>query len=534
MAASFRAKSHFELLPVEIHTYILTELIPSKDALHSLLTTCKSIYELALPYSVHTFRTSLHVGKAVDEPSRSRSQILQFLHLIVISKPHLARYVKTIAIGDFSTWRSTQDPIFDTYGLTPDERSTYQNIIENVYPNTNDDYHLNARREWFEDLELGVEDAELCLLLASSPNLETLLFGEPYRPRNFYNLLYHSLITRDVLKSRIPLLQNLREVYHESKDRACGNFEYNIPATALLQLPKLKSYECVNPNGELRHGSLPAIPKRSSRVSEIVFRGGNVKPSELRNILKACSQLRSFEFIQANLLEDGPFVFPCDISNALLAHVRTLEHFHLNFEGVASDGNLRYYEPDYPDEIAMGTELRLFKALKTLVVGMQNLMVMEQDWNETEGHSTSEVGFLTEAFPPNLSHLEIHHCEISILPKIRRLLDVVASGEYFRNLTHLRLLFIAERVKDTNIDLICAKEGFKIEIILQSGEDRELDLVHSLYEGDFYVPNVCTRLYSDTSRQRWLKYRGGNLSQQVEGFLIVDPAECLSSPDSAI
>lgn len=112
-------------LPLEIQSQILWFLIPSSiQSIHAVLYTCKQLYNIALPLSVHTYRYT----KASSE-ARSRSRILQFLHNFTITKPELASCVKAIILGNFSTHGEDKPVSLAPIGPTPEVKTLFQQQI---------------------------------------------------------------------------------------------------------------------------------------------------------------------------------------------------------------------------------------------------------------------------------------------------------------------------------------------------------------------------------------------------------------------
>ncbi|KAK7417600.1 hypothetical protein QQX98_004421 [Neonectria punicea] len=492
-------------LSPEIQASILLHLVPSSiDSIHAVLLTCKQLYEVALPLSVHTFRDIDH--ESLLEPSTRPSNRLKFLRYVTITKSFLAHHVKCIILEDFTT-RDTDMPEATKQYYTDEDLKTYQDLIEK----TTDDKPW--RREWLHDFSQGIADAELSVLLAACPNLEQLFFGEPYGPVHFLRLI-ETATKRSLQMSgqandtdRTKPLFNLKELFHESIEGKYGYLMWSQYAKA-FQLPRLRSYECIMANGAGDSAqSFENLPRRSSNVDSIMLRRSCIAAEVMHGITGACKALRAFEYTRGVYHMYDHEMMPRDLLEALLPHADTLEYLHVNFE---DDWAKNGWEED-PDHLFMGPELREMTALRKLVAGMQALTGMldgqpEMIFTEELPLEVENAPTLVDCVPRNLEHLEIHGCGKAILPQARELLDFISTRNQFRNLKRVRFLFNAEKVTRDEIDLKCSSPGVQLDIVLQADENRKYDLI----QGSFYgasIDNVCTRIYSRDSRERWLKFR---------------------------
>ncbi|KAH7122114.1 hypothetical protein B0J13DRAFT_566976 [Dactylonectria estremocensis] len=493
-------------LSPEIHANILSHLVPSSiDSIHAVLHTCKQLYELALSLSVHTFRDV--GGGSLWEPAIGPSNRLKFLRYVTITKPFLAHHVKCLIFEDFTT-KDSDKPETTGPRYTDEDLEKYQDLIKRTVDEE------AWQREWLEDFSQAIGDAEVSLLLAACPNLEQLFFGEPYNPVHFLRVIEISTKRSlqmsgqtNAMESVTPLLR-LKEFYHESIEGKYGYLVWSEYAKA-FQLPRLRSYECVMANGSDHSAkAFEDFPKRSSNVDSIMLRRSCITSQVLQNMTAACKALRSFEYSRGVYHMYDHELMPRDLLEALLPHASTLEYLHVNFE---DDWAKNGWE-DVPDHIFMGAELRQMTALRKLVAGMQALtgMLDGQPEHIFTGELPLEVENaprLIECVPRNLEHLEIHGCGKRILPQAQELLDLISTSDEFRNLQRVRFLFNAEKIEEDEIDLKCSSSSVQLDIVLQSDENRTYDLIRGSFQGGVSIDNVCTRIYSRDSRERWLKFR---------------------------
>ncbi|KPM35106.1 hypothetical protein AK830_g11460 [Neonectria ditissima] len=496
-------------LTPELQADILRLLMPSSvNPLQNVLLVCKQLHEVALPLSVHTFR-NVQVGN-VFEPLMIPSRRLKFLRYVTITKPSLARHVKRLIFDDFTT-RALDDLETTLPQYTDKDLETYKKLVRR----TTDDE--NWRREWLHDFSESIGDAELAMILVACPNVQQLLFGEPYKPVHVLRVIEvakqrHRDVLRQInITERTMPLTNLKEVYHESTDEKDGYIYWSEFATA-FQLPSLRSYECIKAHGSNSSAAhFKRIPRRSSNVDTIYLRRSCITRKVARGILGACKALRRFEYSRGLewLCEDE--LMPADLLDALLPHANTLEYLHVNFDDDAAKTGWG----SAPDRVFMGVGLRQMTALRHLVVGMQALTGLldhlpEDPWDEVMSLEVEDAPRLVQCLPRGLEHLEIHGCGNAIQPQAQELLALIEQGEEFPNLRRVRFLFVGENIEQSDVYLSCTLPRVRLEIVYQEKPNRRYDLIERSWGECGLIESICTRIYSFGSRERWLKYRGSN------------------------
>lgn len=561
MPQSSTQNAHILSLPPELLQKIVAELSQSSNtSVQALLRTCKQFYNFALPYSVETFRAP----KADGDDDHSMMTMLAFLRYITITKPHVADMVTTIIAGDFSTAAdndgdgdgdededggdqggSDQDAdgrgSGDGNGSKPQSRSfkgvpthelsLYKGIINSVITEAETEHWETWSKEWFKDLKNGVGDACVALLLAVCSNVQTFCFGEPYNPRCVPRLVEAAAARNRNLESakkkdpsafahspRVEsCLQNLHDVFHESEEGKYGYLMFAVQAYPFLQLPAIRTWECVMANGEddSAEGFLK-IERGSSQLQHMLIRKSSITASVLNAVVGACHALRSFEYSRGIYhMYDLEFM-PRDLMVALLPHASTLESLYVNFE----DDWQKVGWEDHPNSLYLGIDLKKMTALRELTAGMQALTGLldgqpAEMFSDEMPLSVDGAPRLVDCLPPHLEYLEIHGCGKAILEQAQELIDAATADDGdFSKLTRIKLLFNAEKIEPEEVNLRSGRGELGLKIIYQKPEHRKFDLCPSsdIPGSEDWVRNICTRIADPTMQCRdlWLHTRGSD------------------------
>ncbi|CAG9948635.1 unnamed protein product [Clonostachys rosea f. rosea IK726] len=552
-------------LPPEIQCRIFSYLVTNDGPshIHAVLTTCKRLRDVALPFSVQTFRNTSAPFDPDSSGQVSSTRNIRFLRYILITKPELAKNVKTILVGQFESPsddeaegddassqhdedighedESDQDDVArgptsesggqnDGQGAERDGRESddeeeiskidkeyfteaelalfKQRIDEALTLETDDDYE-EGRALWVRGLQENHTDAQVALILLVCPSIERLYFAEPDSPRNFSRVLK---LAGNAQNRQTRPLSNLREAYHESEDDSYGYLLVYEQAIPLFRIPSIRSYECVLANGSDEAGRAFAdMPRGSSSVEEITLYKSFCTPLFIQNVFGACKALRSFEFTPAVSHVEDDRMMPRDIMDAILPHANTFENLHINLE---DDVDKAWAGPD--NRIYMGTDLRRMVALKRLVAGMQSLTgfldVLPDDiWGDSPPLEVEGAPRLVECIPDNLEHLEIHGCGKAILDQAGELLGVIESGNRFKNLRRVRFLFNGETIDPVEVQLSCNSPNVTLDLVFQSRHNRIYDVGQSVHTEERDASNICSRIFAEDLREQWLQIRGGDV-----------------------
>jgi hypothetical protein len=471
-------------LPPEIQTHIISLLIPPSGpsiqsiesvlSIHAVLKTCKQLYDVALPLSVHTYCRPILSQSEAPASSRSRSRILQFLRYVAIIKPELANCVKAIVlqpVNVLSYDSEVQDP-----DLGGDERDLYRNLIESVVTPGSVPHHERARERWLEDLDAGLHDAERALLLVACPNVEAFSFAQPESYGTDHLSLLLNIASRaqarhdgrqDQHSPPSGILSHLSHFYHEGTDEKYGYVGFAAVAAQAFQLPSLRSYVCVLANGSDDVAEFfAAIPRHSSHIESISLLDSSVSAVALPAILGACKALRSFEYTRGLYHMYNLEFMPRDLTQTILPFASTLEHLHVNYD----DSWHKVGWETEPQRIPMGLGLRRMTALRKLVTGMQALTgMLDAQPQETFGDrlplEVDGAPTLIECLPENLVHLAILDCGKPMLPQTQELLDAITTGRRFKRLKRIYLVFDPVALEREDVQLVCGAPGVELEIV---------------------------------------------------------------------
>ncbi|CAG9971391.1 unnamed protein product [Clonostachys byssicola] len=521
-------------LPPELQTKIFLHLAVSwgKSTIQEVLRTCKQLYEVALPISVSIFRNTINQTEGQGPCSTTRN--IQFLRYILVSKPWLAKDVRTVVFGRISSRDgegNDKEERPSQASITEEETAIYQQHIEFILGQLPSGYTERWTAEWVEDLKSGTSDAQAALILLACPNIHTLLYEMPDQPRHFTHLLslVHNLTeinasirTHDHSKMIIPL-SNLQDVFHETMDYKHGYSEFGMEAPEFFTFPRLRYYECI-----LAHvwsnveGRFERLPRASSSVEEIILHASYINKDTLDGMLGACKALRKFEFTHFPLnreLGTPCLMMPRDVMDAILPHASTFESLYLNME---ETWDKEWKWVGCPERLYMGMGLRQMCMLKRLEIGMQALTGMLVCDPDTPNPPAPNMPVrvkgapkIADCLPESLECLKIYECGMPILDQAAELIRVIEQGHGFMRLTYIGLLFNGWKM-DPDKDfpqvrkLTCNASHVRLDISFR--EELlylcELGETVRLPDDDQRNRNITSRIYAPHIRKRYREVRG--------------------------
>ncbi|KAK2054029.1 F-box domain-containing protein [Colletotrichum caudatum] len=433
----------------------------------AVLLTCKHLYQIALPLSVHTYENV--TSKNMSQHAQKRSRNLDFLRYITITKPELAHNVRRISIIHVSTslvYRlapTNKRPL----GPATDEIAAYTALIDASGLSSHMDNWDAVREEWLRGLVDGLVEQQIGLLLLACPRVDILKLGTPLSPR-----LLPRLIRAAARRAMIstpgaappgtgrPLLDSLREYIGEPESPKTLFHFFNI-GKEFLQLPQLRSFTCTylsnsGPNGHLFNQE--ANPPGCSNVQHMTLLDTNVTIEGLRSLIWACRGLKSFHWTPGDsTFSDMQIKLP-DLAHALMPHRETLLHLHIDYLD-------RWREMEWycrRDNFFIGTFLKDMTSMKTLHIGMEAFMGFTDLWTiddeqipvslEERLSEINNVSRLVSYVPPSLQCLELHGCTLAIVPHIQDLLDRIQTDKKFARMRKIRLCFNAHLVDPKALD----------------------------------------------------------------------------------
>ncbi|CAG9983570.1 unnamed protein product [Clonostachys byssicola] len=514
-------------LPPEIQSKICSCLAQSfeQSALNAVLRTCKQLYEIALPHSVSFYQNKSY--RIDDCGSCSRARNVQFLRYILIQRPELSRYVKTVIFGSFSPDspkfehpRDTAHP--DDTKSTKAEVGVFRETIQRKlgqfglerFP-----WYDSWVGEWLDGLAQGTTDAQVTLILLICPNIGTLLFERPRGAPVFIRFLFVvGLLSNAIpgghypeMPSSVPLW-NVQDVYHEANIVDVHYNDFAAHAQPLFFLPRLRFYECnVVFGGDGDPQGLTLLKPRSSPIEEIVLRATVVSGPVLLAMLKACKALKKLEYVHLCTRTAYRGVNPQQLEEALLLHADTLENLFVNFNDLRDK---RWEWEGHTDRLYMGTRFSQLHSLKRLTISMQAITGILAGPPDTNTNSpqmplrVEEAPSLIECLPESLEYLKILACGEEIQEKAAELLRTVEKQQRFTKLTYIGFFF-NRWLMESEVDLRCGSPNVQLDIRYLDREEYSDGLPPLAPKSGFGgVRNQISRIYGADARQQYLMRRG--------------------------
>ncbi|VUC26948.1 unnamed protein product [Clonostachys rosea] len=529
-------------LPPEIQHEIFSYLTASygKPTIQAVLRTCKQLYEVALPLSVSVFRNAAPYPK--DEGVCSRARNLQFLRYILVSKPWLAKYVKTVITGRFTQDGDGDGESENERTISDHELAVYQHIIEfsfGEFP-TFPKHFLEGvpwSVAWVRDLKSN-SDAQFALILVVCPNIQTILMETSMTGTYLaFLLVFLRRCWKGIMKAKFPHkiipLSNLQDFFHEA--RPSMKDKSFTEGSQVFYSPRMRVYEGIEMELSDEAGYISQLPRRSSPVEEITLYQSIIEAGALFDMLGACRALKKFEMTCYNHSPTNPLDATAarDVLDAVLPHASTLEHLYISRLEAWRDGSVL---KSTPERLYMGARLREMHALKTLTVGMQALTGMLAYSSPCSDMPLMFEGAprLVDCLPENIESLTIHSCGPQILEQLEELVEALVLGGRFKNLTYIGLLFHAWKVdtKEVPAHMRKMEESFrhklgKRTLVMDAGLQCEQAYRHdswSAWDNTSDRPGqMMSRIYAPGFRRLFLQRRMKPAYALSGGMPLYDP-----------
>ncbi|PHH69391.1 hypothetical protein CDD82_7786 [Ophiocordyceps australis] len=402
----------------------------------------------------------------------------------------------------------------------------------------------------------GYEDGFLALLLMGCPNLDDFGIGQSIRPLMVRLVMWtagrlhavaHHLKKRDieVPASIQPYLRalNLKSFYQELRapevdemtDEVIAYWYNGFPcyqghedlAIPFFRMSNARRYECVLADG---HDDGPVslsnfIERGSSPVEHITLRRSRLTPGALTALVGSCKQLRSFEYIRGTCFSDiAHDAMPDHLMRAILPHKETLESLIVDFDDHIQR-EIWWEAYCEPEQFYLGYQFRQMKRLTKLVVGMQLVTGVTLAYNHTQNPNDGAdhiVPFavvdgapaLLSCLPPNLQDVTVCSCEAMAVPIFKQLIEAAQAGQHPRELRRLMILY---NPPDGGFPDLATEQGrLAVSVMRQTDRTRNFDLsevpLHdrlwtTTIPGQRPVLNLCSRIYSEVTRDEWIKWR---------------------------
>ncbi len=336
-------------LPPEIINQIISN-IEKSGWLLDLALACRSLYKLTVPYLYSDVKLIYHRHE-------TRFPYLRSFSIHVLNHPGLASHVRSFTLGE--CWGTSSDPskAEDSDSVDDAVRAVVRKISQ----------CSEEEEVWIDDLKTGGdEDAYLCLLLPSLPNLERMDLFVPENPEvSIFKIIMDRILSREKPFDLEPAFSSLRVIVNN-----CSADKYGEPPdliSSFLKLPSLQEYYClrIGSGNRMINEGLTQLKTASSSLTHLEVRECKFNARDLRNLLRAMQNLRTFVY------ELGwSYVSSCDYSTpglrrALAWTEASLENLWLDYLPGPS-----YWTGDFLDDHSPMFSLSSFECLKNIKVGM--------------------------------------------------------------------------------------------------------------------------------------------------------------------
>ncbi|CEJ56209.1 hypothetical protein PMG11_02426 [Penicillium brasilianum] len=370
-------------LPAEILCLISAQLEYQHDRLH-LASSCRRLYT-----ALH--RTIFVKVKLCADPSRipEISQVSQFLYTIV-RNPKLASAVQVLDLGFWQTKTTCDD-----YGY-PSHVDFDRDIMERLVREATSD--SDRQETWIEDLERGITDAWLALMIPRLNNLRKISLVWSL------DADYVSGMLIDAAKSETPVFPHLEEAWAAHWDTENGSeTELMLPFFQFPAMRKLggdmlhDGWEWTEEGNQHNPWGLP-VEISCSNITDIDLRMSCANDG-LQTWIRSCKALETFRH------SDGGSAVLYEPSNqrrlyeALSLHKATLQ-------ALSIDSDVYGMDPEENENFFMGS-FADFTNLKTLHAPC--IGIVEQD---DLGWPTQS---LVDILPPSLELLSLFYHDAALL-----------------------------------------------------------------------------------------------------------------------
>lgn len=269
------------------------------QSLISLSSTCRFVRRLSEPkiYEYCIKSENRHELSSTSPRLPPNTRLRKYLRTI-LERPELASLVTKAVLN---CWEADHCSRFDIDSTPPGID------LAELYKRAASKHPLHTQQmDWISSLERGFEDAEVALLLASLPHLESLEITLPnpfdlLNKRSSFDFLCHAVfeaaLRRDsrATQNTVHGFQNLNRIKLTHHNHPIH--QYGFPLSIVSQLfclPSLKSFEAL---GVQEHGNtVPGwdCPPRSSNVTKIYLDNSAISAAAVEPLANSCKKLESF------------------------------------------------------------------------------------------------------------------------------------------------------------------------------------------------------------------------------------------------
>lgn len=310
-------------LPTEL-LILIAENIPCQADIYHLAVTSRRISNVLLPF---LYSDVTLCGSDPDSSACRSLQVPCFFNSI-IRHPEYAKAVNSL---NLKCWKYQWDYFGDGYGYTwvglPD-KSTFTYDVDTIGPMVSKAKMTEQKREqWTEDIECGIEDAWLALIV---PQLTQVRRLQITWPSNFFLGDPEGWLLRMLERAALegtPVFPHLEEAQF-------GWYALGLTLSSNTLLPFFKfpsmrklTASCVEDDTPPPNPDAPIVP--TSGITEIVLCHSNYTSLGLRGWVAACKALKAFSFEYDGRPKKEDFFNPEPVVQSLLLHKATLESIHI-------------------------------------------------------------------------------------------------------------------------------------------------------------------------------------------------------------
>lgn len=373
-------------LPEEVLWLIAGQLDDQIDRLN-LATSCQQLYGQLYPTVFRKVR--LCVWYAVD---RQIERVAQFFYKVV-RNPKLASMVQELSLGSWDTRSSMAGPASLDSEFDRD-------LMERLLQETSTD--TQTRAEWMKDLEDGVTDAWLALLIPRLTNLRKISLVWAHDAFYVYRMF------EAASKSKTPVFSHLEEAWGAHWDTEMGtDTDMMKPFLKFHTMRKIGGFMLYEPEAfdgtEEEEGEwtprnrLETSNIGFSTITDIDLRLTNAADG-LQGWIRACKVLKSFRLAEGGSIVSDVASNRERLYSALSDHKTTLRAISITQD----PDHVHHDEEDHPPKVSFAEfpSLEILHAPCADVVGL-----------DTEDRPTQS---LPDVLPPSLKILSLCFVDVDL------------------------------------------------------------------------------------------------------------------------
>lgn len=313
---------------------ILNDRRVSTKSLLSLSLTSKELNRLTEPYLYESWGTT---GNDCESWTRVKLRSLQRFLLAILSRPHLASYVRYVEANCWTELGIQQVHFISSQSA--DIQLLTQAARKVAVPDV---------ESWIWALKTGSSDAYMALLFSQAVRLKELSLALPSCAK-YSNQIVHQAAGHG---TGFKALQHLSKISFAWPEHTGQRGLYEV--TPYLCLPSVEAYHathawrCTDPEVSWgwytqKRNRLEGTPSLAPKLKTIDLRKTNLDPNAMKRLLSAYRSLESFELLVK--LEPGQryvvnTLGPLAFLQALQPSISTLRHLRLGAHSAMTSGRV--------------------------------------------------------------------------------------------------------------------------------------------------------------------------------------------------